>query len=150
MMSEQSQLVTMTMTGAEGDSNVQEVEDTSGGAGCRRRCPRVLLVFLAAYLALLVVFLTLAVVLRKGPPRPHVVLVLVDDLGWADVQWADPDMRTPVLAGLLASGVLLNRSYVHPLDGPSRASLLTGLWCWTLPSDSPRPPHRSVVLDPAL
>ncbi|XP_076466772.1 arylsulfatase I-like [Babylonia areolata] len=118
MMSEESQLV------FEEESNLEDSESSV----CRRRCPRVLLVFLAIYVVILVLFLTVAVLIRKESARPHVILILADDLGWGDVQWNDPDMRTPVLQDLLENGVLLNNSYGHPLDSPSRAALFTGMY----------------------
>ena len=118
MMSEHSQLVFQE------ESNVQE---EASGNSCRQRCPRVLLVFIVVYLVLLGFFLTLAVLMRKQSARTHIIVIMVDDLGWGDVQWTDPDMRTPALSALLDSGVLLNNSYVHPLDSPSRASFFTGL-----------------------
>ena len=86
-----------------------------------------LLVFIVVYLLLLALFLTLAVLMRKQAARPHVIVIMADDLGWGDVQWTDPDMRTPALSALLESGVLVNNSYVHPMDSPSRAAFFTGL-----------------------
>lgn len=68
-----------------------------------------------------------------APPHPHVLLVVVDDMGWADVGYhrvesrsPTPEVQTPTIDDLVASGVELNRHYVHMTCTPSRASLQTG------------------------
>jgi arylsulfatase A-like enzyme len=58
--------------------------------------------------------------------RPHIVMIIADDLGWGDVGYHGSEIRTPHLDQLAASGVRLNRFYVQPLCTPTRASLLTG------------------------
>lgn len=57
--------------------------------------------------------------------RPqNIVLVLVDDLGWADVTLND--IPTPKLDDLRLKSLWLDRHYANPTCTPSRASLLTG------------------------
>lgn len=60
--------------------------------------------------------------------RPNVLLILVDDLGFADLGCqGSSDMRTPHLDALAASGVRCTSGYATaPLCSPSRAGLLTG------------------------
>ena len=62
-------------------------------------------------------------------PRPNVILILADDLGWGDLSaWGSQDIRTPVLDDLARRGTSFTRFYtVSPVCSPSRASLLTGL-----------------------
>jgi arylsulfatase A-like enzyme len=60
-------------------------------------------------------------------PRPNVVLVLADDLGYSDIGCYGGEIRTPHIDGLAASGVRLARFYNTARCSPSRASLLTGL-----------------------
>ena len=79
----------------------------------------------------LVVFcLTPAVPLRaaekKPAGRPHIVLFLADDLGWADVGYHGSEIRTPNLDNLAKSGVRLGQFYVQPVCSPTRSSLMTG------------------------
>jgi len=62
----------------------------------------------------------------SGATPPHLIVILADDLGWADVSWHNPNMHTPHLARLAEESVTLNRSYFHPKCSPSRAALLTG------------------------
>ena len=59
-------------------------------------------------------------------PRPHVVFLLADDLGFGDVGWHGSEIRTPHLDALAASGTKLERFYVQPVCSPTRASLMTG------------------------
>jgi arylsulfatase A-like enzyme len=72
--------------------------------------------------------LAVALLAQAEPPRPHVVLVVADDLGWKDVGWHGSEIKTPHLDALAASGVRLERFYVQPVCSPTRAALLTGRW----------------------
>lgn len=60
--------------------------------------------------------------------RPNIVLILCDDLGYADVGFnGSPDIRTPHLDALAHAGVIFKSAYVaHPFCGPSRMSMMAG------------------------
>lgn len=60
--------------------------------------------------------------------RPNIVVILADDLGFEDLGFqGSPDIRTPHLDSLAASGVRFTNGYVsHPFCSPTRAGLLTG------------------------
>ena len=61
--------------------------------------------------------------------RPHVLLILSDDHGYADrgALGLDPEVRTPALDRLAASGVTCTDAYVAaPICNPSRAALISG------------------------
>jgi arylsulfatase A-like enzyme len=63
------------------------------------------------------------------PARPNIIVILTDDLGYADlgVQGRERDVRTPHLDRLAAEGVRCTAGYVTaPQCSPSRAGLLTG------------------------
>jgi len=62
------------------------------------------------------------------PPRPNVVIILCDDLGYGDLGcYGAADIPTPHLDALAADGVRLTDFYVPaPVCTPSRAGLLTG------------------------
>ena len=60
------------------------------------------------------------------PPRPNVLLIVADDLGWSDVGWHDGFARTPNLDKLVRTGVELDRHYVQPVCTPTRTALLSG------------------------
>ncbi|KAK3801544.1 hypothetical protein RRG08_047210 [Elysia crispata] len=59
---------------------------------------------------------------------PHIVFIVADDLGWNDVGWHNPEVLTPNLNSLAASGIKLEASYVQPTCTPSRNSLMTGMF----------------------
>jgi arylsulfatase A-like enzyme len=59
-------------------------------------------------------------------PRPNIIFILADDLGWADIGYHDSDIRTPHLDRLAGDGVRLNRHYVYPTCSPTRVALLSG------------------------
>lgn len=58
--------------------------------------------------------------------RPNILLVVVDDLGWAGVGYHAKAMTTPNLDKLAKSGTELSRFYVYPVCSPTRVALLTG------------------------
>ncbi|KAL8613938.1 hypothetical protein ACOMHN_023174 [Nucella lapillus] len=68
---------------------------------------------------------------RQSQDRPNIILFLADDLGWADLQRHDPEMRTPALERLAQRSMVLNQSYVMPTCAPTRSALLTGRYPFT-------------------
>ena len=57
---------------------------------------------------------------------PHILLVISDDQGWADVGYTGGVIPTPTIDALAAEGIKLTSFYVHPVCTPTRAALLTG------------------------
>ncbi|MHC5056368.1 MAG: sulfatase-like hydrolase/transferase [Planctomycetota bacterium] len=64
----------------------------------------------------------------RAAARPHILVILVDDLGFGDLaSWGAPDMRTPHIDALMSCGMRFDRFYANcPVCSPTRASLLTG------------------------
>lgn len=64
-----------------------------------------------------------------APPAPNILLILVDDLGYADLGCqGSPDIQSPHIDRLAASGLRFTQGYVSaPQCGPSRAGVLTGI-----------------------
>lgn len=58
--------------------------------------------------------------------RPHVLYIMVDDLGWKDVGFHGGLPKTPHIDALAASGVRLEKFYTLPNSTPTRAALMTG------------------------
>ncbi len=65
---------------------------------------------------------------EPAPPAgaPNIVLVVLDDVGYAQIGCYGSDIETPVLDGLAASGVRLANFHTTALCSPTRACLLTG------------------------
>lgn len=88
------------------------------------------------------------------PPRPNIVFVIADDLGWADVAFHGGNAPTPHLDQLAREGLELTQHYVAPVCSPTRAGLLTGR-CWsrfgiTTPINQRGLPWDTVTLAGAL
>ena len=65
---------------------------------------------------------------------PNIVFVLVDDVGWSDVNYTSggaSSIPTPHLDQLSADGVRLSSHYTHPTCTPTRAALMTGRYAHT-------------------
>lgn len=78
---------------------------------------------------LLFVFLT--TLTADAESRPNIVLFLVDDLGWADVGFNNPDTfyETPNLDCWAARSTVFTNGYAaNPVCSPTRYSVMTGKW----------------------
>lgn len=64
--------------------------------------------------------------LRPPAGAPNVVVIVLDDLGFAQLGSFGSDIATPALDGLAANGIRYNRFHVTSLCSPTRAALLTG------------------------
>ena len=63
---------------------------------------------------------------RADAAQPNVVILLADDLGWADVGYHGGEIETPSIDRLAREGVRLERFYAAPICSPTRAALVTG------------------------
>lgn len=62
-------------------------------------------------------------------PKPNILIIVADDLGYADVGFnGGKVIQTPNLDRLAASGVNLTDFRACPMCSPTRAGLLTGRW----------------------
>lgn len=60
------------------------------------------------------------------PGAPNVVVILIDDLGFAHFGCFGSDLVTPCVDALAAGGLRYTNFHVTPLCSPTRAALLTG------------------------
>lgn len=65
---------------------------------------------------------------QAAAPRPNVVLILADDMGYSDLACYGSTNRTPNIDRLAAEGVRFTQFYNAARCCPTRASLLTGLY----------------------
>lgn len=74
------------------------------------------------------VALAFAAPTAQAPPRPNIVLVIMDDLGYDDVgSYGAPDANTPNIDRLAREGVKLTDFYANHADcSPTRTALITG------------------------
>ncbi|MCL4118584.1 UNVERIFIED_CONTAM: hypothetical protein GTU68_006467 [Idotea baltica] len=80
--------------------------------------------------------------------QPNVVVILADDLGWADVSYHADRADTPNIDALVAEGIELDRFYVAPMCSPTRAGLMTGRYPIRFGlARSVIPPQRNFGLD---
>ncbi len=88
-------------------------------------------------------------------PRPNIVLILADDLGWRDLScYGSTFYETPHIDALAAQGVRFTDAYAAcPVCSPTRASLLTGKYPATvgitdwIDSDGLTHPARGRLVD---
>jgi len=81
-------------------------------------------------LALLTALTALAAPLPADPPapRPNIIVILSDDMGFSDLGCYGGEIRTPALDSLAAAGLRFTQFYNTARCCPTRASLLTGLY----------------------
>ena len=77
---------------------------------------------------LLLVTLMLAASTTAAQPRPNIVLIMVDDMGWSDIGCYGSEIETPNIDRLAAEGLLFTQFYNNAKCTTTRASLLTGLY----------------------
>ncbi len=79
--------------------------------------------------------------------RPNIVLIMADDMGWSDLGCYGGEIPTPAIDSLATDGLRFTQFYNNAVCGPTRASLLTGLYCqqighsgraWNQPKDLSR------------
>ena len=67
--------------------------------------------------------------LAADPPRPNVVIIFIDDMGYADIgPFGATKQKTPNLDRMAAEGMKLTSFYAAPVCSVSRAQLLTGCY----------------------
>lgn len=60
-------------------------------------------------------------------PKPNIIVILADDLGYGSIGCQGSDIPTPAIDGIAKNGVRFTNGYVScPVCSPTRAGLLTG------------------------
>ena len=64
----------------------------------------------------------------QAAPRPNIVIILVDDMGFSDLGCYGSEIPTPNIDALAKNGVRFTQFYNTARCSPTRAALLTGLY----------------------
>jgi len=97
-----------------------------------------------------------SVAVAADPPRrPNIVIILGDDLGFADLGSYGSEIRTPNFDALARDGVRFTNFYTHASSSPTRSMLLTGVDThlnglgnmdeWTAPNQSGVPGYEGYL-----
>jgi arylsulfatase A-like enzyme len=81
----------------------------------------------------LCLFLSLALAaFAADAPRPNIVVMLSDDMGWQQVGYNGglDGVPTPAIDSLARDGVKLTQFYVQPVCTPTRGAFMTGRYPW--------------------
>ena len=71
----------------------------------------------------------LIISVRQAVAAPlHILLIVMDDLGWSDAGFHNPQINTPNIDHLASEGVILDNYYVQSTCTPTRAALLSGMY----------------------
>src|SRR5438105_3497939 len=63
----------------------------------------------------------------KPATKPNIVVIFTDDQTYRGIGYNNPEVKTPHLDALAASGITFDRGYVaSPICAASRASMMTG------------------------
>ena len=86
--------------------------------------------FIQVALLLSVPFISSINAVKLSADKPHIVFMMVDDWGWADVGYhrntSGDDTSTPNIDSLVKAGLQLDQHYVYNWCSPSRSAFLTG------------------------
>jgi arylsulfatase len=82
----------------------------------------------SALLSLCVLAATVVGPAAGQPVRPHLIVILADDLGWSDLGCYGSEIPTPHLDALAAGGMKFSAFYNGAQCCPTRASLISGMY----------------------
>jgi len=84
------------------------------------------------------------------PPKPNILLILADDLGFSDIGCYGGEIATPSLDKLAAGGLRMTQMYNTARCWPTRACLLTGYYAQQVNRDPARKRPAWAALLPDL
>lgn len=88
--------------------------------------------------------------------RPHVIVMLADNLGWSNVGFHQSvpttDIQTPNIDKLAYAGIELDRHYTYKFCSPSRSAFLSGRLSYhvNIFNDDPTRPGAGIPVDMTL
>ena len=69
---------------------------------------------------------------QQQPERPNIMLIVVDDMGYSDLECFGGEVESPNLNGLAENGIRFSQFFNSGRSCPSRAQLLTGRYAQTV------------------
>jgi arylsulfatase len=81
-----------------------------------------------AFIRCLAILLLAQASIVHAAPRPNIVIIMSDDMGYSDLGCYGSEIETPTLDRLAANGLRYTQFYNTGRCCPTRASLLTGLY----------------------
>lgn len=104
---------------------------------------------------IIIVIFKSVVFAQDQPQPPNVILVMADDLGWSDIGCYGGEIATPHIDSLAQDGLSFTQFYNNAICGPTRASLLTGLYCQQVGHrgdrwNEPKNYHNCITIGEAL
>eukprot|EP01084_Bolivina_argentea_P145708 255343_1 len=75
--------------------------------------------------------------LIQSAALPHIIFLVIDDLGYTDLGYHGAECETSSLDSLATSGIDLKNYYVELVCTPTRSSFMTGLYSWRMGLQSP-------------
>ena len=82
---------------------------------------------MTSFLFLFVIMLFLS---RVNATSPNIVLIMMDDLGFGDIEYNGGIFPTPNLNKFASDGIQINYHFANTICSASRSSLLTGRYAW--------------------
>src|SRR3954471_15823329 len=103
-------------------------------------------------IAVVVAFIVAVGPLGQTPPKPNVLIILADDMGFSDAGCYGGEIHTPNIDRLANQGVRSAQFYNMARCCPTRAALLTGLYphqagMGAMNQDLGRPAYQGVLND---
>ncbi|MCH7548031.1 MAG: sulfatase-like hydrolase/transferase [Candidatus Krumholzibacteriota bacterium] len=94
---------------------------------------------------------------QSSDRRPNIVIILADDMGYADIGAFGSEIKTPSMDSLAHSGVRFTNFYTHASCSPTRSMLLSGVDThinglgnmseWTAPNQKGKPGYEGYLND---
>src|SRR5688500_12965683 len=78
-----------------------------------------------SHFVLLFLLLARVAIGAEAPPRPNIVLIMADDIGYSDYGCYGGEIRTPNIDSLAKDGLRFTQFYNNAVCVPTRYSLLT-------------------------
>lgn len=104
----------------------------------------------------LILLLSVVFATKAGTDRPHIIVILADDMGYSDLGCYGGEVHTPNIDRLASEGIRYKRFYNAARCCPTRAALISGLYPhqagmgWMAAADLGTPAYQGNLNDEAV